>query len=180
MQPFRMSAIALLDAYRSRALSPLEVMRSVLDRVARFEPHIHATYLLAPERALAEARASEERWRRGEPIGPLDGVPMTIKDNIPTKGEPVPLGTAASDLSPAAEDAPPAARLREAGAIVFYQQGKLAFVLNKLYAYLGGMGVFDDIVQGLLYNTVQRELYIFRKVVFVKMAMPEFDTEVLQ
>ena len=119
MQPFRMSAVALLDAYRSRALSPLEAMRDVLQRVARFEPHIQATYLLAPERALAQARASEERWRRGEPVGPLDGVPVTIKDNIATKGEPVPLGTAASELSPAAEDAPPAARLREAGAIFF-------------------------------------------------------------
>src|SRR5207344_3056972 len=74
---------------------------------------------LAPERSLAQARASEERWRRGEPVGPLDGVPLTIKDNIATKGEPVPLGTAASELSPAAEDAPPAARLREAGAIIF-------------------------------------------------------------
>jgi Asp-tRNA(Asn)/Glu-tRNA(Gln) amidotransferase A subunit family amidase len=119
MQPFRMSAVALLDAYRSRALSPLEAMRDVLQRVARFEPHIQATYLLAPERALAQARASEERWRRGEPVGPLDGVPVTIKDNIATKGEPVPLGTAATELSPAAEDAPPAARLREAGAIFF-------------------------------------------------------------
>ena len=96
MQPFRMSAVALLDAYRSRALSPLEAMRDVLQRVARFEPHIQATYLLAPERALDEARASEERWRRGEPIGPLDGVPVTIKENIATKGAPVPLGTAAS------------------------------------------------------------------------------------
>ena len=119
MQPFRMSAVALLDAYRSRALSPLEAMRDVLQRVACFEPHIQATYLLAPERALDQARASEERWRRGEPVGPLDGVPVTIKDNIATKGEPVPLGTAATELSPAAEDAPPAARLREAGAIIF-------------------------------------------------------------
>jgi aspartyl-tRNA(Asn)/glutamyl-tRNA(Gln) amidotransferase subunit A len=114
-----MSAVALLDAYRRRALSPLEAMHDVLARVASFEPHIHATYLLAPERALAQARASEERWRQGKPIGPLDGVPATVKDNIATKGEPVPLGTAASDLTPAIEDAPPAARLREAGAILF-------------------------------------------------------------
>ncbi len=114
-----MSAVALLDAYRRRALSPLEAMHDVLARVAAFEPHIHATYLLEPERALAQARASEARWQRGEPIGPLDGVPATVKDNIATKGEPVPLGTAASDLTPAAADAPPAARLREAGAIFF-------------------------------------------------------------
>ena len=46
-------------------------------------------------------------------------MPATVKDNIATKGEPVPLGTAASDLTPAIEDAPPAARLREAGAILF-------------------------------------------------------------
>jgi aspartyl-tRNA(Asn)/glutamyl-tRNA(Gln) amidotransferase subunit A len=119
MELFRMSATALLEAYRGGAASPLDTMRSVLDRVARFEPHISATYLLSPERALAEAKASEERWRRGAPIGPLDGVPATIKENIATKGDPVPGGTAASDLTPAAADAPPAARLREAGAILF-------------------------------------------------------------
>jgi aspartyl-tRNA(Asn)/glutamyl-tRNA(Gln) amidotransferase subunit A len=114
-----MSAAALLKAYRSRALSPVEAIQDVLMRIAAFEQHIQATYLLAPERALEEARASEQRWQRGEPVGPLDGVPTTIKDNIATKGEPVPLGTAASELKPAPADAPPAARLREAGAIIF-------------------------------------------------------------
>ncbi len=70
-------------------------------------------------RALKEARASEARWAKGEPIGPLDGVPVTVKDNIATRGEPTPVGTAASDMTPATADAPPAARLREAGAIIF-------------------------------------------------------------
>lgn len=119
MQPHAMNALELLAAFRARTLSPVEAMRDILDRVARFEPHIHATYLLNPERALHEAAASEARWQRGAPMGPLDGVPVTLKDNISTKGEPMPLGTAASDLTPAAVDAPPAARLREAGAICF-------------------------------------------------------------
>jgi len=101
MQPCRMSAVALLKAYRSRALSPVEAMQDVLERIAAFEPHIRATYLLEPERALKDARASEARWRRGEPAGPLDGVPTTIKDNIATKDEPAPLGTAATELKPA-------------------------------------------------------------------------------
>jgi aspartyl-tRNA(Asn)/glutamyl-tRNA(Gln) amidotransferase subunit A len=119
MHPHDLSAVALLDSYRNRELSPVEVMRDVLERVAAYEPHIKATYLLAPERALAEARASEARWARGEPMGPLDGVPATVKDNIATQGEPSPIGTAANELIPAAADAPPAARLREAGAIIF-------------------------------------------------------------
>src|SRR5271166_6332189 len=109
MQPFRLSAHELISAYRSRKLSPVEA----------FEPHIAATYLYRPERALAEARASEARWLKGEPAGPLDGVPATVKDNIATRGDPKPVGTAASDMTPQAADAPPAARLREAGAILF-------------------------------------------------------------
>ena len=119
MRPHQLSATELLAAYRDGKLSPVEAMKDVLDRVLAFEPHIKATYLLNGERALREARASEDRWMRGAPLGVLDGVPTTIKDNIATKGEPVPLGTAATDLTPAAQDAPPAARLREAGAIVF-------------------------------------------------------------
>ena len=114
-----MSAVALLKGYRSRTLSPVEAMQDVLARIGVFEPHIHATYLLEPERALRQARVSEARWLRGEPAGPLDGVPVTVKDNIATAGEPVPLGTAATELQPAALDAPPVARLREAGAVLF-------------------------------------------------------------
>lgn len=108
----------LLAAYRQRKLSPVEVTQAVLAHMERWEPHIRATYLLRPEHALAQARASEARWLRGEPQGLLDGVPVTIKENIATQGDPTPLGTAAVPLVPAAADAPPAARLREAGAVM--------------------------------------------------------------
>lgn len=108
----------LLAAYRQRTLSPVEVAQDVLAHMQRWEPHIQATYLLRPEHALAQARQSEARWLRGEPQGLLDGVPVTIKENIATLGDPTPLGTAAVPLVPAAADAPPAARLREAGAVM--------------------------------------------------------------
>ncbi len=108
----------LLRGYRSGEFSPVEVTKSVLNHIAQWEPHIHATYLLRPELALAQARASEARWLKAAPCGPLDGVPVTIKDNIATLGDPTPLGTAATALTPAAYDAPPAARLREAGAVM--------------------------------------------------------------
>ncbi|WP_298432683.1 amidase family protein, partial [Ottowia sp.] len=113
-----LSARELLAAYRARSLSPVEATQGLLDHIARWEPHLCATYLLRPEAALAQARASEARWLRGEPCGPLDGVPATVKDNIATRGDPTPLGTAATDPHPAAADAPPAARLREAGAVI--------------------------------------------------------------
>ena len=117
-QPQDLSAVELLAAYRSRTLSPLEVTRAVLAHIERWEPHLHATYALDPEGALAMARESEQRWLAGEPLGALDGVPAMIKENIATQGVPVPLGTAATELAPAAEDAPPTARLREAGAVL--------------------------------------------------------------
>lgn len=113
-----LSAHELLRAYRARDLSPVEVTRAVLTHIEAWEPHIHATYLLRPEVALAQARVSEARWLKGEPCGVLDGVPVTIKDNIATRGDPTPLGTAAVPLTPASADAPPAARVREAGAVI--------------------------------------------------------------
>ncbi|WP_374607741.1 amidase [Diaphorobacter nitroreducens] len=117
-QLHELSASELLAGYRSRQISPVDALLDVLSHVARWEPHLQATYLLRPEAALAQARQSEARWLRGAPCGPLDGVPVTLKDNIATQGDPTPLGTAALPLVPAAADAPPAARLREAGAVL--------------------------------------------------------------
>ena len=117
-QLHELSARQLLAGYQSGAFSPVEATQAVLAQIERWEPRLCATYLLRPQAALEQARASEQRWRQGRPCGPLDGVPATLKDNIATAGDPLPLGTAASELTPASADAPPAARLREAGAVL--------------------------------------------------------------
>jgi aspartyl-tRNA(Asn)/glutamyl-tRNA(Gln) amidotransferase subunit A len=109
----------ILDLYKQQKLSPSEYWLAVEPRIEAFEPHVQALYLYDPERARRQAAASTERWARGEPLGVLDGIPVTIKELIATEGDPVPLGTAAVDLVPAAEDAPAAARLREDGAVIF-------------------------------------------------------------
>jgi aspartyl-tRNA(Asn)/glutamyl-tRNA(Gln) amidotransferase subunit A len=114
-----LSAVDLIVGYRAKQFSPSEVLDEVLAHIAVWEPHIKALYLFDPNGARAVAKASTERWQKGEPMGTLDGVPVTIKDNIATKGQPVPLGAASVKLVPAEKDAPPAARLREAGAVIF-------------------------------------------------------------
>src|SRR4051812_40339194 len=114
-----LSATDLIAGYRAKQFSPSEVLEEVIEHVAAWEPHIKALYLFDPEAARAAAKASTDRWQRGEPAGTLDGIPVTIKDNIATKGQPVPLGAASVKLVPAEKDAPPAARLREAGAVIF-------------------------------------------------------------
>lgn len=77
-----LGAHELLAGYRARTFSPLDVAQAVLAQIERWEPHIAATWLLRPELALAQARTSEARWARGEPCGALDGVPITVKENI--------------------------------------------------------------------------------------------------
>ncbi len=112
-----LSAAELGRRYKRGELSPVEVARDVIAHVERCEPRLHATYAFDPAGALVMARAAEARFLKGEPLSALDGVPVTIKENIATRGVPQPMGTAASELAPAAADAPPAARLREAGAV---------------------------------------------------------------
>jgi aspartyl-tRNA(Asn)/glutamyl-tRNA(Gln) amidotransferase subunit A len=113
------SAVDLIKGFRAGTFSPTEVLEDVLTHIAVWEPHIKALYAFDPDRARVVAKAATERWHKAAPIGPLDGVPATIKENIATQGVPVPLGAATTQLVPAAADAPPAARLREAGAVIF-------------------------------------------------------------
>ncbi len=117
-QPRDLSAVELAQAYRDQTLTPVEAALDVLRHIERCEPSLHATYALDAEAALAQAEASQARWQRGTPASALDGVPTMIKENIATRGVPVPLGSAATELIPAGADAPPAARLREAGAVI--------------------------------------------------------------
>ncbi len=114
-----LGAAELTACYASGKLSPLEVTRALLERIEAWEPRINAMYRVSAERALDEARASEARWRTGRALSSLDGVPLTLKENIYTRGDPSPIGTRANeDAPPQTADSPPAARVREAGCIV--------------------------------------------------------------
>ena len=113
------SAVELLRLYRSGAASPVEATRAVLARIERFNPVVNAFCHVAADAALAAARASEARWARGAPCGALDGVPMSIKDLILVEGMPTLRGSRTVDAQQTWElDAPVAARVREAGAVL--------------------------------------------------------------
>lgn len=113
-----LSAAKLSAAFADKTLSPVAVTQAVLARIEQCEPTLNAMYKVNAEPALASARAAEQRWAAGKALSPLDGVPVTIKENIDTAGDATPLGTAATELSPKTEDAPQAARLREAGCVI--------------------------------------------------------------
>ncbi|MEM5476290.1 amidase [Pacificibacter sp. AS14] len=112
-------AAEILTEFRNQTLSPVDYMTALIDRVETAEPQVNALYLFRPEQSLAEAQAAEARYANGTPKGALDGMPVTMKELIATKGDPVPMGTAAIDPVPAVADAPTSARLREDGAILF-------------------------------------------------------------
>src|SRR5688500_11336100 len=113
------SATEISSAYSSGELSPVQLVRALLERIVAWEPRINAMYRLHSDAALEQARASEARWREGRPLSPLDGVPLTIKENIVTRGDPAPIGTRANeDTPPQGADAPAAARVREAGCVI--------------------------------------------------------------
>jgi aspartyl-tRNA(Asn)/glutamyl-tRNA(Gln) amidotransferase subunit A len=113
-----MTAAGLVQHYRRRELSPLEVAKAVLVRMEQIHTKVNAFVCIDPETTLAEARASEERWMRGEPAGLVDGVPVTIKDELDVQGWPTRDGSRAFlEAPPAVEDSPIVARLREQGAV---------------------------------------------------------------
>lgn len=111
-----LTATELLEHYRNHELSPVEVTQACLSRMEAWEPHLHATYLLNSDAAIEAAKQSEARWMKNGPCGSLDGVPITSKEHLAMEGLPCPFGTAATVLTPVPSDAPPVARIREAGA----------------------------------------------------------------
>jgi len=113
------TATTLQALYRAGQASPTEVVRAVLARIERLNPLLNAFCHLSPEDSLRSAAASTERWHRGEPCGPLDGVPVPVKDLILAKGWPTLRGSRTVDPNQAWDvDAPATARLREAGAVI--------------------------------------------------------------
>ncbi len=113
------TAHELAQLYRTGRASPVEATQAVLDRIAALNPRLNAFVHLAPDEALAAARASEARWRAGAPLSAIDGVPTSIKDLILTRGWPTLRGSRTIDPQQTWDvDAPATARLREAGAVL--------------------------------------------------------------
>ena len=112
-----LSAEELARQYRAGELSPIEVTRTLLHRIDAFAV-LNAFYEVDGEGALAAARAAEVRYRGGEPLSPLDGVPVSIKDHIAVRGMRTVRGGYAASSEPDSVDSPVAARLREAGAVI--------------------------------------------------------------
>jgi aspartyl-tRNA(Asn)/glutamyl-tRNA(Gln) amidotransferase subunit A len=113
-----LSAADLSKAYRAKKLSPVEVTKAVLARIEATEPHINAMYIVSAEAALKAAKSAERRWNRGKALSALDGVPVTVKENLMTAGDPAPIGVPIADMTPKEDDSPVPARLREAGAVI--------------------------------------------------------------
>ncbi len=134
----------LLEKYRARELSPVETTRAVLERIERLNPVLNAFCLVDDEAALASARESESRWMKGSPLGLLDGVPVSIKDLILTRGWPTLRGSKTIDRKgPWDDDAPAVARLREAGAVLLGKTTTPEF---------GWKGVTDSPLTGVTRN----------------------------
>ena len=114
-----LSAAELIHHYRKKLLSPVEVARAVLDRILKFNENLNAFCFIDEDDVMAMARESETRWLKGGPKGLVDGVPVSIKDLVLTKGWPTLYGSKTTDPDqPWNEDAPPVARLREQGAVL--------------------------------------------------------------
>jgi aspartyl-tRNA(Asn)/glutamyl-tRNA(Gln) amidotransferase subunit A len=113
------SATELVALFRAGKASPVEATQAALARIDKLNPVLNAFCVIEAESALETAKASEARWAKGEPAGPIDGVPTTIKDIVLTKGWPTLRGSKTVDPDqPWEDDAPATARLREAGAVL--------------------------------------------------------------
>ncbi|WBO66120.1 amidase [Streptomyces camelliae] len=144
MQLTDLTAVQLIEGYRKGEFSPVEATEQTLERARRIQPEVNAFVRLTEEDARARARESAERWRRGEPAGLLDGVPVTVKDILLLAGHPTLRGSwTVSESGSWAEDAPSVARLREHGAV---------FLGKTTTPEFGWKGVTDSPLSGITRN----------------------------
>ncbi|WP_217208353.1 amidase [Streptomyces sp. AC550_RSS872] len=139
-----LTAVQLLDGYRQGEFSPVDAARAALERAERIQPEVNAFVRLTTDAALAQAEQSAERWRRGEPAGLLDGVPVTVKDILLMRGGPTLKGSkTVSESGRWDEDAPSVARLRAHGAV---------FLGKTTTPEFGWKGVTDSPLAGVTRN----------------------------
>jgi aspartyl-tRNA(Asn)/glutamyl-tRNA(Gln) amidotransferase subunit A len=113
-----LSAAQLSTLYARRELSPVDAVEAMLGRAAALQPHLNAFVLIDEAGARAAAKAAQERWQKGAPLSPLDGVPTTIKDTTPVKGWPTRYGSHATDETAATENAAVVDKLLRAGMVL--------------------------------------------------------------
>jgi aspartyl-tRNA(Asn)/glutamyl-tRNA(Gln) amidotransferase subunit A len=130
MSLWTLSASELASAYSERRLSPVEVLDAVLGRCERVNPRLNAIVTFDVEGARRAARESEARWRAGDPRGSLDGIPITVKDNIPVRGLRTTWGSRVLAEYVPAEDELPVARLRAGGAVILGKTNVPEFTLQ--------------------------------------------------
>jgi aspartyl-tRNA(Asn)/glutamyl-tRNA(Gln) amidotransferase subunit A len=114
-----LSAREMTQRFAKGDLSPVDVLEATLTRLHAVNPVLNAICLLDEPLGRRMAADSAERWRRGTAIGPLDGVPVAIKDTAHVQGWPTRIGSHSTSSAPSSEDTPGVARLREAGAVFF-------------------------------------------------------------
>ena len=107
----------VLALYQKRKLSPVEMTEACLKQVLKYNPALNAFSFLDEKHAMRQAKGAEARWMKNEPVGNLDGIPVTIKDWFHHKGWPTRYGSLVSSPINQPADSPPVARLREQGAI---------------------------------------------------------------
>ena len=113
-----LSGTELRTRYAARSLSPVEVLTAVTQVADEREPELNAYWVRSTETALLEARASERRWAEREPLGPIDGIPVTLKENIARAGVPMPAGHAGAEPVVPRHNSPIADRISESGGVV--------------------------------------------------------------
>ncbi|PLC01449.1 amidase [Variovorax sp. RO1] len=116
---WQLDAAQLAAGYRDAAFTPTDALHACLQRSAEVNPRLNALITLDSEGATHAAEQSTARWRNGRALGALDGVPVTIKDNLQVRGLPTHWGSRALAGVVATRDELPVAKLREAGAVIF-------------------------------------------------------------